>query len=452
MFSSLAGVLTVRGALSGENYRCHRGASCTIAVKGHALTERDRILVVNLTADVLDRAAQIGATSFDGYAKGCGSAGAAAGFMVNPSFSIRGYDLRRVHTVGVATLEGTYRVCLCADVADGDEVCSQLSMFAHEAGTLVVRGAAAFQTWRCVKNVTCTIDVFGWALTESNVVAVVRLGSGCGFGAAADAAFDHNPTQPVSSFDSALHAYPAYPDYEYNKTYTPRMLFGTPMDLRAPHAQLQWYLLGIAHEEVTMTVCYCADYAADNTSNYCRTPTDFSHEAGILEIRGPIGGQDSTCAVGRVCTVGPFLGEALEYRGAELVSFVPQDVGVAHCQGGKNDTRQDAYDPQGFPAARIADAKTRVVDERGEVTLGRLEVNMGGVWLLCFCASFEDCSQPRHFHTIAGILVVRGPIPNDQHQTCTAGKECTVTIRGQDLSTDDRVFLMPQLALRHRQQ
>ena len=64
---------------------------------------------------------------------------------------------------------GTWRICYCAD----DDGCNAAEDFGSQAGTLTVRGSLGVETFHCVKEVPCSIDVQGTDLAPTNRILTI---------------------------------------------------------------------------------------------------------------------------------------------------------------------------------------------------------------------------------------------------------------------------------------
>ena len=86
--------------------------------------------------------------------------------------------------------------------------------------------------------------------------------------------------------------------------------------------------------------------------------------------------------------------------------------------------------------------------------LSKVDLPRAGQWSICYCARYDrdltdtalpaeggtgHCDEDVEFHSLAGVLTIKGPSPNNQDQTCIAGVPCTLNIAGQSLSGRDRL-------------
>ena len=154
-FSHSAGDLTVRGPTSGENQACTAGIVCTLGpFSGTGLTSDDQVALVPDTGtcgvDAKDVVANIARGSFLPVTLTSGST----------EVSLVSADLPK---------GGYWKICYCAT----DELCTQTIDYGNTAGALSVRGASGVQTFNCVKEVQCGIQVAGTLLDTTDYVQAV---------------------------------------------------------------------------------------------------------------------------------------------------------------------------------------------------------------------------------------------------------------------------------------
>jgi hypothetical protein len=289
-FTHQAGTLVVRGAVGLEDYRCHRGTPCPILISGNAMRATDFVQIVP--------------HSFGE----CGGQPKVKGFLLNPAGSASeggiGSHRRRVEVygstdrifdAGLVSTQGTFTVCYCASYDAEDEqtvVCSSDGEFTHEAGTIVVRGAVAAQMFQCVKDIDCYTTIDGWAMTGADFTQMAASPGLCG----------------VSSYST---------DFVPNRQQT----FGGNDTVRT--------FVAMAYLEAKYLVCYCADFDANvgvnpTSATVCSDNVEYSHQAGTLTVRGPVGLEDYTCYTGIACTLGPFHGQALAY--GDKIAFILRQI------------------------------------------------------------------------------------------------------------------------------
>jgi hypothetical protein len=173
---------------------------------------------------------------------------------------------------------GYWKICYCAT----DELCTQTIDYGNTAGTLSVRGASGVQTFNCVKEVQCGIQVAGTLLDTTDYVQAVT--ATCG-GA------------NVAQFS------------------TPRPLAG------GGTATAQPFNFGFASLQGVYIVCYCPGHIAGGSGSACDDANEYTHAAGQLTVAGPTGNEDRTCSAGVACTLASLSGIALS--ATDVVEFVP---------------------------------------------------------------------------------------------------------------------------------
>ncbi|CAE7901835.1 unnamed protein product [Symbiodinium sp. KB8] len=354
-FSHEAATLTVPGAAGGETYRCHRGSPC-----------EDRVRVIS-------------------YGAVCGSAAAVADF---PSTAGSGSDVARTFSLGFAfTTPMLFTVCYCASYDGPDEdllSCSSDSDFTHEAGSLEVRGAFGAQSYACVKDVNCSVDALGFSLDGDSHVQMVRSSGLCGFSVVV--------TEFGASRVAATSGNSSYRSFD----------------------------LAEATEAGRYVVCYCADYSAAagahaDAATFCTQDAEFSHAAGTVVVRGPMGGEDQVCTAGVPCVLGTFHGQGLAvgnriafvlrqiYGSAGLVEVAMDSRGNCQTQGRDDEQGNGAsytgatLDSRSLAAYTMAQGQPpgcSVVETWAgywmyvNVTAGM--VVLLSKWSICYCADYDS--------------------------------------------------------------
>jgi hypothetical protein len=166
-------------------------------------------------------------------------------------------------------------------------------------------------------------------------------------------------------------------------------------------------------------VCWCA------AGFLCNDAADFQVTVGQLLLLGPMPfDQDRTCVSGQTCALEGFLGVGL----ASADAFMVLDT----CA---NSDVMPRYPQTGALMTASSGAAT---------TWGSDVVTaQGGIYRLCWCAAGFACDRPEHAVVDIGRLLLLGPSPLKQHQTCISGVTCMFeSITGVGLAASSQLAVL----------
>ena len=389
-----AGLLTVKGPLGTEDQNVEAGVNVTIGpFTGTALSSNDFLAAIPISGS-------------------CGSSDQDLAINAFQSAFVPLTESGGSTTADLAVADlpkgGQWNLCYCADFQD----CNAFAEFQSPAGILTVRGADGVGVNFCVKNeVQCLFNVSGTGLASTDFVLVRPQGiRGCR--AAASTSFGENPADTTSGTAGSRQ-----------------------FDVAVPAEQGFFY------------ICYCATHSVG-----CSATTDFTHEAGILVVRGPAGGEDQSCRAGVACVL-QVTGQTLATT--DRVSFVPNS-------GTCGTTAKDAATEIANSEYKLADASVLpTISTLDSGTLSERSIDLGvatvttdlvaadlpkgGLWKVCYCATHDAdtsgvCNSQGDFTAHALTLTVIGASGMQAfHCVKDAAGGCGFTVDGTALVQQDNV-------------
>merc|ERR1719506_3522079 len=283
---------------------------------------------------------------------------------------------------------GVWKICYCTNF----QGCDAYAEYTVEAGELTVQGADGIGTYDCVRYApTCTFTVSGTVLTSGDYVQVIENGDTCATGAQSVNFVD--PRKQADAGGSAVA-----------QTFEP----------------------GTGSLQGVYRVCYCPAYD-DGGGTACDGDAEYTHQAGSLDIRGPVGGEDKACTAGVQCTVGPFTGQTLSSD--DKVGFM---VSTGACITSDKDASTEIAQYQFKDMSITASVKT-------EVVLATADLPKGGVWKICYCTNFQSCDAFAEYTVEAGELTVQGADGIGTYDCVRYAPYCTFTVSGTVLTSGDYV-------------
>jgi len=221
-------------------------------------------------------------------------------------------------------------------------------------------------------------------------------------------------------------------------------------------ASNQTFSLGVPTRIGTFTLCYClrdSGMPSSPDQQPCTLVRHFYQPAGVLTIRGPVGGQSISCISHAPCLP--------RITGMSL-SVLDRVVIVPGARSGEKVCRDNLPIQGGF---QHNPATAMLSSDKADGSLERT-FNLGIVervadFHICYCASGSldlDCGTPTEFTAFAGVLKVRGVIRSDYVFTCVRAEmeeiqmakwflavECILEVEGLDLRPGkDRLLVIPQ--------
>ncbi|CAE8721744.1 unnamed protein product [Polarella glacialis] len=418
-FHSLAGILTVMGpSPNNQDQTCTAGAPCTLLFTGESLSALDSIAFVSKSF-----ISRCGVTASD-FRIAHDTVRALSMLGSGVELQLSGGE------AGDIPLGGQWLMCYCVSAYGG---CSLPEHFPALAGVFTVLGPSSNnQDQFCTSGAPCTLTFTGQGLSTADKVAFIPALGLCGV-----ADLDINLTGNVH----VLHQRHGIGQGRYQTVLLPAL--GTTV-------------INLGREDLTQggvwRMCYC-------TANHggCDDATDFKALAGTLSVMGSYA-QDYHCVAGAPCQLGGSAslasnvggssvfdattvpqrwpvyadGETTLWEGLELVMADKVRL-VLNSSSELNFCGQDALD------ARSLDSDIRVVLGGSDSTA---DLPLGGRWKVCYCVNYYGgCDDTADFTGFVGILIVKGPNPNSQDQTCTAGQPCTLgPFVGEGLAAGDTLL------------
>ncbi|CAE7357104.1 unnamed protein product, partial [Symbiodinium necroappetens] len=358
---------SVHGATGGEAFECVKNTHCSFTLSGFGLHGDDEV------------AGCEGASQSLGHSSAKLKLGVSERTVLELGLS----ETVQHRSFFEAALPRGY--CASYDGPDEDLLsCSSDSDFTHEAGSLEVRGAFGAQSYACVKDVNCSVDALGFSLDGDSHVQMVRSSGLCGFSVVV--------TEFGASRVAATSGNSSYRSFD----------------------------LAEATEAGRYVVCYCADYSAAagahaDAATFCTQDAEFSHAAGTVVVRGPMGGEDQVCTAGVPCVLGTFHGQGLAvgnriafvlrqiYGSAGLVEVAMDSRGNCQTQGRDDEQGNGAsytgatLDSRSLAAYTMAQGQPpgcSVVETWAgywmyvNVTAGM--VVLLSKWSICYCADYDS--------------------------------------------------------------
>ncbi|CAE7528646.1 unnamed protein product [Symbiodinium sp. CCMP2592] len=161
-------------------------------------------------------------------------------------------------------------------------------------------------------------------------------------------------------------------------------------------------------------VCYCADYSAAagahaDAATFCTQDAEFSHAAGTVAVRGPMGGEDQVCTAGVPCVLGTFHGQGLAvgnriafvlrqiYGSAGLVEVAMDSRGNCQTQGRDDEQGNGAsytgatLDSRSLAAYTVAQGYVNVTAGM-VVLLSKSDLPRGGQWHALIEKHLRSCA------------------------------------------------------------
>jgi hypothetical protein len=275
-----------------------------------------------------------------------------------------------------------------------------------EAGVLTVQGSDGIGTYTCVRNApTCTFQVSGIVLSSSDSVQIIGDAGAYG-GTCATTAQSTVFVSPRTSADAG------------------------------GNATLQSYDAGTGSLQGRYRVCYCPNHLG------CDADAEFTHQAGLVDVRGPQGSEDQACTAGVTCTMGAFTGHLLS---------TDDQVGFMAHSGACITTDKDA-------STEIMQSQFRSVDATGgalatgaphvlsytntAVTVAAVDLPKGGSWRICYCTNYDSCDQYQDYTVEAGVLTVQGADGIGTYTCVRYAPMCAFQVVGTVLSGNDNVQII----------
>ena len=285
---------------------------------------------------------------------------------------------------------GIYQLCWCA----AGFTCDAGGDYKVTAAQLHILGPSPLvQGYTCVSGQTCSLSgIVGKGLAEDDRFFV--LGT-CGQ-------------------DNVRGDEPVVPRFTNAGFFT---------DVAGSGSVVSWGSVAVTAPGGEYRLCWCS-----TVHSSCQDAHEFKTDMGSLLFVGiHIAGNDRTCISGQTCVVSGMLGTAL--------------------------TALDQYmvlDTCGDPAivSRLSQAGLYVSvasSLNATVTWGEAELTVaGGQYRLCWCSgSGPWCYESSDFRTDAGSLVMIGPSPLHQDQTCVSGQTCRLKdLQGVGLDNDDTLIVL----------
>ena len=271
---------------------------------------------------------------------------------------------------------GEYRLCWCS----GNFGCNLPGDFRVQMGLLKVMGMGPLNQDRtCISGQTCLVHgLRGEGLSESSRIMVLN---SCG----------------TSGLAANL------------------VLNGMAEAVADQGTTMNWGSSAFTAAGGRYRLCWCQDQG--NSSDWpdrCRIPMNFAQDAGVMTIVGvaPLN-QHYTCIVGSVCSLRGISGEGLL---AEDSLLVLDTCGLGTPPTGFPIARDNAS----LPTRRMTGTKFNIQWDAAAVTAA------GGVYRLCWCSYFGQCSTSEAFRVDMGTLTLAGPSPIQQSHTCISGRSCVL--------------------------
>ncbi|CAE8601321.1 unnamed protein product, partial [Polarella glacialis] len=410
---------------NNQDQTCTAGAPCTLLFTGESLSALDSIAFVSKSF-----ISRCGVTAGD-FRIAHDTVRALSMLGSGVELQLSGGE------AGDIPLGGQWLMCYCVSAYGG---CSLPEHFPALAGVFTVLGPSSNnQDQFCTSGAPCTLTFTGQGLSTADKVAFIPALGLCGV-----ADLDINLTGNVH----VLHQRHGIGQGRYQTVLLPAL--GTTV-------------INLGREDLTQggvwRMCYC-------TANHggCDDATDFKALAGTLSVMGSYA-QDYHCVAGAPCQLGGSAslasnvggssvfdattvpqrwpvyadGETSLWEGLELVMADKVRL-VLNSSSELNFCGQDALD------ARVAGGVAQSLDSDIRVVLGgsdsTADLPLGGRWKVCYCVNYYGgCDDTADFTGFVGILIVKGPNPNSQDQTCTAGQPCTLgPFVGEGLAAGDTLL------------
>ena len=358
-----AGEMRVLGIkpMGSQHRTCTAGLPCTLAGITGDVSQRDRLLIFDT----------------------CGTEAVVPGFPDSAVSSATGDWLTVTWgSIAVTAAAGRYRLCWCSGADDLElpnstsNACSLLTSFNIDVGEFTLTGFAPLEQHRtCVSGRMCAFNSIS------------------GIGLSGDEQFVALDT--CGSQDTVR----GFPDAGFARNWSAQ-------------GRLDWGSEVLSASGGTYRLCVCALGTA------CNSQVDYALDIGALWVQGPHKFQDRTCIAGQFCDLsavyGTFLSPSdsfaiLDTCGHNLVAGFP------------------------FDSLLVTQPSTGVV----LVSWGDQRVtSAGGDYRLCWCASTGNsslesleplsttCGGLSEYRTDLGRMMVIGPAPLQQGQTCVSGQTC----------------------------
>ena len=278
---------------------------------------------------------------------------------------------------------GEYRLCWCSGVG----VCSGLSYFNTDIGTMTVTGPISGLAVTCTSGQHCVVaTIDGVYLQDGDSVMVLTVCAGL----------------PINGFPNGA------------KTNTGAL----------QGREHSWGDAKISAVGGDYALCWCAKGAT------CSEAADHRKQLGSIQVIGPSGTFSKVCGVHEDCTWSGITGIGLQDGDRIMILKVCGEGPIV----------------PGFPNADIAIA----TGGGGSYSFGADNyIRAGGAeYAMCWCqtSNANVCTGPTNFLTPAGLLIVSGAASHDV--SCVQGFECKLTnFTGVGLAEGDKIKILLECAV-----
>ena len=265
-----------------------------------------------------------------------------------------------------------------------------------------MKGADGIGTYTCVRYApTCTFTVNGTVLTGNDNIQIIENSDTCS-GAIGSVYF-----------------------------FSPRRLADA-----GGTATAQTFEPGTGSLQGRYRVCYCPDYLG------CDADAEFTHQAGLVDVRGPQGLEDQACTAGVTCTMGAFSGHLLSTD--DQVGFMPHSGAcITHDKDASTEIMQSQFRSVDATGPVIATLAPQIVNHTNtSVTVAAVDLPKGGNWRICYCTNYDSCDHYADYTVEAGVLTVKGADGIGTYTCVRYAPTCTFQVNGTVLSSNDNVQII----------
>ena len=285
--------------------------------------------------------------------------------------------LSRWLLTSVSAQGAQYRLCWCA----AGHVCSTMEHFRVDVGAFTILGPARTeQAFTCMAGRECELDAITGLNLNINQLIILDT---CGF--------ERGPVGIPNAGRSTFSA----------------------------ESRASWGPLPITAAGGQYRLCWCADLnmgQKQNASEGCLGLADFAYDLGSLSIVGPAPlSQSHTCVSGRRCQLDGITGLGLsDSDKLSVLETCGQPSGV-------------------LPGWGLAGSSLEALSSGASASWQAVVSAAGGQYRLCWCTSpplnatragHPSCDQAGAFVVDMGAMLLLGPMPLTQDQTCISGQTC----------------------------